>query len=77
MNVQRYIVRILSTEFNLFTSNRHFSSLSRLASRAEALIYAITTPRFRVLISFNLYDLHWMINTIILDESYMSDIEIQ
>ena len=62
MNVQRYIVRILSTEFNLFTSNCHFSSLSRLVSRPEALIYprhhypSFPSPHLLQLVQFALDD---------------------
>jgi len=61
-NVQRYIVRILSTAL----IHRKLPLFILVASRPEAPIRD----------SFNSYDLCEMIYTIILDESYMSDTEI-
>ena len=62
-NVQRYIVRILSTAL----IHRKLPLFILIASRPEAPIRD----------SFNLYDLREMIYTIVLDESYMSDAEIR
>ena len=62
-NVQRYIVRILSTAL----IHRKLPLFILVASRPEAPIRD----------SFNSYDLREMIYTIVLDESYMSDAEIR
>jgi len=62
-NVQRYIVRILSTAL----IHRKLPLFILIASRPEAPIRD----------SFNSYDLREMIYTIVLDESYMSDAEIR
>jgi hypothetical protein len=62
-NVQRYIVRILSTAL----IHRKLPLFILVASRPEAPIRD----------SFNSYDLRKMIYTIVLDESYMSDTEIR
>jgi len=61
--MQRYIVRILSTA---------------LIHRKLPLFILVTSrPETPIRDSFNLYDLHETIYTIVLDESYMSDAEIR
>jgi hypothetical protein len=62
-NVQRYIVRILSTAL--------------IHRKLPLFILVVSRPEAPIRDSFNSYDLREMIYTIVLDESYMSDTEIR